>query len=394
MAAVCAPYRVQRPTGGFYVAAGYDAVVEIARNPDIFSTVPDEANRSVVGIPFRSPWPYPKSPLELDGTEFRAVRRLLEAMMSRGAVAEMAPGIKYFTDYFLDQVIESGKMELVRDFTAPVTASISIDWFGLAPQDWWEFFARRFSDAQKTKPGTPEYDAAMHGLAEVQEVMTRATVERRERPRDDATSKIANAELNGEPISERLAIGTAAFVLMGGINTTAISTAHALIYLSENRDCHQRLREDDKFLRSAFEELLRLSTATLTTARRVTCPVTLGGQELEPGDGVMVGWVYANRDPAVFPEPDEADLDRWPNKHVAFGAGIHRCVGAKLAEAMSKQMLLTVLERIPDFRVVDVEISPYRAIDHGFARVQVEFAKGARVLPAGPPTAQFHTPTD
>jgi hypothetical protein len=72
----------------------------------------------------------------------------------------MAPGIKHYADYVLDQVIESGEMKLVHDFTAPVAASVAIDWMGLSPQEWWEFFAKRLRDNQKTKKGTPESEAA------------------------------------------------------------------------------------------------------------------------------------------------------------------------------------------------------------------------------------------
>jgi cytochrome P450 len=375
--------------GGFYVATAYDAVVQIGRNPAIFTPARDADNRN--GIPPRLGAPYPKSPLELEGTEFLQIRRLLEPLLRKGEVAAMADGITYYTNYFLDQVIESGEMELVRDYAAPVPASISIDWYGLAPAQHWEFFAKRFGDQQRTTPGTPEFDDAMRGLEEVSELLGRETGARREHPRDDVLTKIANGVLDGEPISDQMATGTSAFLLSGGVNTTAIFTAHALIYLSEHRDEHDRLREDDQFLRSAFEELLRLATPVLSTSRRVTEPVTLAGVDLEPGDPVLVCWGAANRDPSAFPSPDEVDLHRWPNKHVAFGAGMHRCVGANLAVAMATQMLRTVLTRIPDFRVVEVVDAANRSTDNGFATVRVEFGEGERMYPSGSPEPQFHT---
>ena len=127
-------------------------------------------------------------------------------------------------------------MELVNDYAAPTPASISIDWPGLPPQDWWEFFAKRFGDQQRTTPGTPEFDAAMRGLVEINDVMGRATAERRERPRADMLTKIANAVLDGEPISEHLATGTAAFVLGRCQHHSDFYVAHALIYLSEHRE--------------------------------------------------------------------------------------------------------------------------------------------------------------
>jgi cytochrome P450 len=329
------------------------------------------------------------SPLELEGDAFISIRRLLDPLLSKKVVAGMDAGIQYYADYFIDQVIERGEMELINDYASPTPSSISIDWYGLSPS-MWRFFAKRFGDQQRTQPGTPEFDAAMAGLLEINDVMGREVSERREHPRDDVLSAIANAEIDGERISEWMATGTSAFVLSGGVNTTALFTAHSLIYLSEHRDDHDRLREDDRFLRTAFAELLRLATPVLTTARRTTCPVSLGGVELQAGDQVLVGWGHANRDPSVFPSPDEANLERWPNKHVAFGVGPHRCVGANLAEAMSKCMLRTFLRRVPDFRIVEAVPGVNRSVDNGFERVVIEFSKGERVLPAGPPQAQFH----
>jgi cytochrome P450 len=181
--------------------------------------------------------------------------------------------------------------------------------------------------------------------------------------------------------------------LSGGVNTTAILTAQSLVYLSEHRDCHERIREDDAFLRTAIEEFLRMSTPVLATARGVTCPVALGGEQLQSGDAILVHWGAANRDSAVFPNPDDVDLTRWPNRHLAFGVGPHRCVGANLAQAMGKTMLRTILKRIPDFRIVETQRSPNRGTDNGFAHVLVEFTPGERVHPDGPPSLQFHRST-
>jgi cytochrome P450 len=374
---------------GFWIASGYDAVVEVGRDPSRFSTGPYPGGASALSVPPASRAPYPLSPLDREGTEFTEVRRFLDTLFTRSAVAKLDAGIQYYADYFLDQVIEEGRMELMSAFAAPVPATISVDWYGLSP-DTWQFYAKRFGEQQRTKPGTPEFEAAMRGLVEVNQEIGRETIARRENPRDDALSKIANAMLGGKEISEAMAIGTAAFVLSGGVNTTAILTAHSLVYLSEHREDHDRLREDDRFLKTAIEEMLRLTTPVLSTARALACPVRLDDQELPAGGPILVHWAAANRDPAVFADPDEADLARWPNKHVAFGVGPHRCVGANLAKAMIKPMLRTILDRIPDFRVTGTEISPNRSIDNGFAHVAVEFSPGARVLPVGPPSPQFH----
>ena len=143
-----------------------------------------------------------------------------------------------------------------------------------------------------------------------------------------------------------------ALIIGGGNDTTTGLVANALIWLSEHPDARNWLREDPSRLRAPARSSCATSRPTQALARTVRKPVEIGGYELQPGDRVLLSFASANHDPAEFDNPDEIKLDRFPNRHQAFGLGLHRCLGSNFTRMEFRVVLEEVLERMPDF-VVD-----------------------------------------
>jgi cytochrome P450 len=188
-------------------------------------------------------------------------------------------------------------------------------------------------------------------------------------------------EVDGEKLNDETVIAMCNLIIAGGNDTTTSLLSNAFIYLSEHPDQRAWLLESPaERIPMACEEFLRFYTPTQGLARTVTADVEIGGHSLKPGDRVLMSFASANRDPDVFDRPDEIVLDRWPNKHQAFGLGLHRCLGSNLTRIEFRVVLEEVLRRMPDF-VVDADAShPYETIGivNGWIDMPATFTPGPR----------------
>ena len=175
---------------------------------------------------------------------------------------------------------------------------------------------------------------------------------RRGNPGDDVLSVVANAELDGRPVSDEMAAGMAYLLVVAGIDTTWSALGTALWHLGTHPDDLARLAADPSLIPTAVEEFLRLY-APVSVGRIATADTDIGGCPLRSGERVLVPFGSANRDAAHFDRPDEFVLDRESNRHAAFGLGIHRCLGSNLARLELRVALEEWLAAFPRFRVVD-----------------------------------------
>ena len=158
--------------------------------------------------------------------------------------------------------------------------------------------------------------------------------------------------IDGEAPPDIELIGMLNLLIGGGFDTTTALTAHALEWLSLNPDERTRLsRERDTLLNPATEEFLRYFTPAPGDARTVSEDIDVDDAQLKEGQRLWLSWAMANRDPALFGDPDEVVLDRKANRHFSFGLGVHRCIGSNVARTVFKSMLTAVLDRMPDYRV-------------------------------------------
>jgi cytochrome P450 len=175
---------------------------------------------------------------------------------------------------------------------------------------------------------------------------------RREEPREgDLLAAMMNADDGEGPLGDDLVFETAYTALAAGVDTTTSLLSAALWHLDRYPGDRQRLIDDPALLEVACEEFLRFYAPAQAGARTAVSPAEVGGESFERGDRLLLAWASGNRDGTKFDDPDEFQLDRWPNRHMAFGYGIHRCIGAGLARQEFVVVLGEVLRRIPDYAI-------------------------------------------
>jgi cytochrome P450 len=204
---------------------------------------------------------------------------------------------------------------------------------------------------------------------------------RRKHPSDDLLGYLAAGTINGEKL-DRDAIQDIAFnILAGGVDTTTALTSNTLLHLSRHPDLRQRLINEPELLPLAREEFVRFFSPIHTESRTVKDDITVDGWDFTKGDRVMLCYSSANQDPEIFDDPDHVKLDRFPNRHIAFGAGMHRCIGSFLARLMFEEMVTAVLARLPDYKVIEDKILPYKTIAgvNGWVHIPATFTPGKKV---------------
>jgi cytochrome P450 len=375
--------------GGFYVVSRYDDVVAAARDRQTFSSARDQGAPGGEGGGLLIP-PNPTTHLsliEMDPPEWRRVRNTVNPWLSPAAVEEsFLPAIRELATTFIDSFIEDGRADLVLDLANPIPAIITLDFVGFGHDDW-EKFARPIHELAYIPKDRPEYEAVGKGLMWIMEQVRELIARRRREPAADLVGCLVSHDAEGRPFTDDEIAELIMIVIFGGIDTTTALMANAFNYLSENPEDRGRLIGNPALMDSALEEFLRLFTPVQATARTVTKETHLAGSTLNRGDRVLLAWASANRDADQFDAPDEVRLDREPNRHCAFGMGIHRCVGSNLGRAQFKLIVGEVLRRMPDYQVVKEGAERYQRVGevNGWATLPVVFTPGERegTHPAG-----------
>lgn len=377
--------------GGFWMVSGHAEVDLVARDAEVFSSrhLPEPEDGitwlGIAGIPRGRMIPT-AGIAEVEGPVHLALRRVLNPHLVPNAVRRMLPLMRDAARWFLDQRITEGAMDLVRDYTSPVPAILTMDLVGL-PLDDWEAYAELFHGTVAHRPGEPEFDRAVANLPRILQRLDDEVAARRAEPRDDLLTELVRMEVDGRRLGDDELRSVLWNLVGGGLDTTTSLTSLSLLHLARHPEQRRALVEDPQLLHGATEELLRYYSVNETLTRTVTRDVELGGQQLRRGDHVMVSWMSANRDERVFEHPDEVVLDRAPNPHLAFGVGPHRCIGMHMARAMFQVLVREVLDRIPDYEVDEDATRVYSGNPelNGVVSMPVRFTPGERLGPAERP---------
>jgi cytochrome P450 len=228
----------------------------------------------------------------------------------------------------------------------------TLAFLGLDPADW-ELYAlpvhaKTFLRPDKTK--TPEF-AELY--AECHRRIRAEIRFRRERPRPDMITALLGTKIGGQPISDDDLQDVIMLIIHGGFDTTGSAIANAMLYMHGHPQLRDRVRGEPRLLPLAVEEFLRYEAPQPGLARVATADTTVRGVRIRQGERLLLLWASANRDSEVFEQADEVIPDRWPNRHLTFGVGLHRCIGAPIASAVMRIALEAVLGRLPDY-VIDV----------------------------------------
>lgn len=371
--------------GGHWVAAGNREVFELARCPHISNDHdPNGERRGYQGISI----PLPERGqsiragiLEMDPPEQPELRAALNPYLSPAAVKRWIPFVDEIVRANIDEHIESGTIDFVDELANVVPAVLTLAMLGI-PLDKWTIYNEPAHASVYTPPNSPDTPriAEMHRVMGL-DLLTNY-LEVKQNPRPGMLHAVAAATLNGEPISDMDALGMLTLIIGGGFDTTTALTAHALEWLSENPDQRELLsRERDLILDSATEEFLRYFTPAPGDGRTFAKDCEVAGQQFAEGERLWLSWAMANRDPEVFDNPNEIDMERRGNRHYSFGLGVHRCIGSNMARMVFKRMLLAVLDRMPDYRCAPEQTVHYETIGiiQGMRHLPAAFTPGPRL---------------
>src|ERR1700754_2192331 len=340
--------------GGFWYVSGYEAVAQAARDGDTYAhkyepDAPDGVNyQGEMGIPRPEGQP-PLGVGEVDGPYHLALRRALTPFFSTGAVEKMRPFMEQSVHWFLDQRIADGQMDLVLDYASPVPAILTMRLMGL-PYDNWRLYADLFHSVMAAAGGA-EYNKAIAEVPAMLDGLLKFTAARRAAPGDDLTSFLLQFGFGGKRLDDTQLLDILWNLIGGGVDTTTSLTALSLLHLGTHVELRQQLIDRPELYRTAADEFLRYTSVNKQLSRTVSRDTELCGQQLRRNDRVLISWIAANHDEREFDRPGEVVLDRSPNRHVAFGLGPHRCIGAPLARVMFEVMVKAVLDRLPDYEI-------------------------------------------
>src|SRR6266487_416462 len=284
-----------------------------------------------------------------DPPDHRKLRNLVNLAFTPRAVARLSDRITQMTQELLDAVRSQGRMDVVSDIAFPLPAKVIAELLGVPSEDWNIF--QRWARIDSSSPAQQENGRSMQ--EEMSNYFSALLKERRRSPREDLISALSVAEVDGERLSESELVSFCTLLLAAGQETTKNVLAYAIVCLRDHTDALQRLVREPDLMPTAIEEILRYLPPVWFLFRQTKTDVELSGQHI-PANQLVLAWTAsANRDPSQFPAPDCFDIEREPNRHLAFGHGIHFCVGAPLARLEAKIVLPMMLEQLKGLQRVE-----------------------------------------
>jgi cytochrome P450 len=342
----------------FWVLTRYEDVAAVLRDPRFIK----EPLVSMVAARFGVTVPpgVGLSMLDRDPPDHTRLRSLVSKAFTPRVVEGLRPRIQKMVDDLITRAQAVGTMDLIEEFAYPIPVSVICEMLGVPVEDHerfkgWSLDIARGLDSVWLPPESEipkRSGAARHAIGDYMRGLIAA---RRASPRGDLLSALIAAEEAGDKLSEDELIATCILLLIAGHETTVNLIGNGTLALLRHPEELRRLRETPGMIPSAVEELLRYDGPVQRTARITSTEVTIGGRTIPKGEMVMPFIGAADRDPAQFPEPDRLDLGRADNRHIAFGWGIHFCLGAPLARVEGQIAIDTLVRRLPRLTLVDDE---------------------------------------
>jgi cytochrome P450 len=333
--------------GGVWLPTTHKDVATIANDTTHFTS------RSIIVSEHRPPMELAPEgiapPISSDPPFHMDARRMLLPIFSPQRIDELEPSTRAYCHELIDAMKDNEVVDAAVEYAQHIPVRVIANMLGLPEEDADQF--RGFVQDILEGVARP-LEERIGGFMNLFQYLQTHIDDHIANPRDDLITFLLESELNGEKLNAFHVARTIGLLLIAGIDTTWSAIGASIWHLAKTPADRQRLVAEPELLPTAIEELLR-AYAPVTMARLVKEEVEIGGCPMQPEDWVLLSFPSANRDPEVFERPDEVILDRSPNRHAAFGLGVHRCAGSHLARMELRVALEVWLEAFPSFELAD-----------------------------------------
>ncbi len=353
------------PSGRGILLSRKEEIMEALRHPEVFSS-----NMDAVDLQNKRPM----IPLQIDPPDHKKFRKLLDPIFAPRKMALMDDEVSTLVNNLIDGFIERGEVDFAKEFSVPFPSEVFLTLLGL-PLEELDTFLRmkdgiiRPDHVVGKLYGSPEVKAYQQKTADsVYDYFNKVLDQREVERKDDLLSHFLDAEVEGDRLSREDILDICFLFLIAGLDTVTATLDCMFAFLSQHPEQRQQLVADPSVIPNAIEELLRWETPVMGIAWVAVEDTELNGCPIHAGDQVMIMIGSANTDEAEFPDADVVRFDRDVNPHIAFGGGIHRCLGSHLARLELRVALREWHKRIPDYEVETGHELVYtpgiRSIDH------------------------------
>ncbi len=333
--------------GGSHMPSTFETVTAVAHDTENFSSI--EVSVAPVPTSYDADGNRLRSIIATDAPDHTPERRLMLPFFSPKAVERFREPTRDLCRRLIRGFIEDGRVDAAEDYAKQIPPRVIAEILGIDPERGNEFaeWVQGLLEIGLTQPEVREKYRVI-----VEQFFLDEIERRKNEPGDDLISFLLSADLDGKPVPMNVVRGNVNLMLVAGIDTTWSSIGSALWHLAAHPDDRRRLVEDPELIPVAVEEFLR-AYSPVTMARIARNDTEIAGCPVKAGERVLLSFPAANRDPAAFENPEEVIIDRAVNRHVAFGAGIHRCAGSNLARMEMQVAIEEFLAMIPEFELAD-----------------------------------------
>jgi cytochrome P450 len=337
-------------SGKLWILSRYHDIIQAARDWETFSS---SQGNMIDELPGRAGATLGTT----DPPRHDRLRALSQAAFARKSSEQLVAPTLDIADRALERICKQREFEFINDFSSQITVGLLFRTMGLPERDHAEIRRKvilAVSTDKSVKGRTAEHIAAFQELGAF---LTAEVAARRAKPTDDLITHLAEAEIDGDRLSEREVVLTTATFVMAGVESLSSFMSMFALNLHDYPDARRRIVSDPTLIEPAIEESLRFNTSAQRFKRTVMREVTLHGETLRVGDKVALAFGSGNRDWRKFSDPDVYAIDRRPQGHLGFGSGKHFCLGSQMARLVTAVAMRRFLERVPHYHLTVDEIA-------------------------------------
>jgi cytochrome P450 len=331
-------------SGNLWILSRYDDIVQATRDWETFSS---SQGNMIDELPGRAGATLGTT----DPPRHDRLRALSQAAFARKNVEQLIAPTLDIADRALVRICERKEFEFINDFSSQITVGVLFRTMGLPERDHADIRRKvilAVSTDKSVKGRNPEHIAA---FKELSDFLTAEVAVRRAKATDDLITHLAEAEIDGDRLSEREVVLTTATFVMAGVESLSSFMSMFALNLHDHPDARRRIVANPALVEPAIEESLRFNTSAQRFKRTVMRETELHGKTMHVGDKVALAFGSGNRDWRKFPNPDVYDIDRHPQGHLGFGAGKHFCLGSQMARLVTAVAMKRFLERVPEYHL-------------------------------------------